>query len=150
MSTFDVNAFQNAQFDEASSTTYTPVPEGEFNAVIDKQEIRTTSKGNVILDLTWKIDDATVAAETGMDNPSVRQSIFLDVSESGSLEFGKGKNVNLGRLREALGQNQSGQPWSFGHLLGQVAKVRVKHRIVRDDTSGEDRTYTDIAGVTKV
>jgi hypothetical protein len=150
MSTFDVNAFQNAQFTEASSTEFTPIPEGEFNAVVDKQDIRTTTKGQVILDVTWKIDDATVAAETGLPNPTVRQSVFLDVADNGGLEFGKGKNVSLGRLREALGQNQSGQPWSFGMLLGQVAKVRVKHRIVRDESTGEDRTYSDIAGVTKI
>ena len=43
--------------------------------------------------------------------------------------MGKGKNVALGRLREALGQNTPGKPWSFGMLVGQVAKVAVKHRI---------------------
>lgn len=150
MSTFDVANFENAQFTESNSTTYTPVPEGEFNAVIDKKEIRNTAKGQVILDVTWKIDDAEVAEVTGMANPTVRQSIFLDVSENGSLDFGKGKNIALGRLREALGQNQSGQPWGFGLLLGQVAKVRIKHRIVRDESTGEDRTYTDVSGVAKL
>jgi len=150
MSTFDANNFQNAQFTEASSTDFTPVPEGEFTAVVDKQAIRTTTKGQVLLDLTWKIDDADVAKETGMANPTVRQSIFLDVTDAGGLEFGKGKNVSLGRLREALGQNQNGKPWSFGMLLGQVATVRVKHRLVRDEATGEDRTYTDIAGVAKI
>lgn len=145
MSTFDVNAFQNSQYAEASSTEYVPVPEGEYPAVIDKYAIRE-AKGNVILDLTWKIDDADVAAETGLDNPQVRQSIFLDVDEnSGTLAFGKGKNVQLGRLREALNQNTSGQPWSFGMLLGQVAKIRTKHRI--DSSSGTDITRVDVNAV---
>lgn len=149
ISTFDPAAFQNTQFAEANSTTYVPIPEGEFMAVVSKQDIRPTSKGQVILDVTWKIDDATVAAETGLAEPTVRQSIFLDMSESGGLDFGKGKNVALGRLREALGQNKSGAPWSFGHLLGQVAKIRVKQRIVPAEDGGEDRTYTDVTGVTK-
>lgn len=145
MSTFDVNAFQNSQYTDSSSTEYVPVPEGEFTAVVEKYAIRDP-KGNVILDITWKIDDADVAAETGIDNPQVRQSIFLDVDEtSGTLMFGKGKNVQLGRLREALHQNTSGQPWSFGMLLGQVAKIRTKHRI--DSSSGTDITRVDVTAV---
>ena len=32
--------------------------------------------------------------------------------------FGSNKNVKLGRLREALGQNKNGQAWSFGMLKG--------------------------------
>lgn len=147
MSTFDATNFQNAQFTDANSTEYIPVPEGEYIAVIDKQEIRPTSKGQVILDVTWKIDDAEVAEATGLTNPTVRQSIFLDVTDNGGLDFGAGKNINLGRLRKALNQNVSGKPWTFGNLLGAVATIRVKHRIVPDENGGDDRVYTDVAGV---
>lgn len=149
MSTFDVNAFQNAQFTDANSTEYVPVPEGEFLAVVDKYDIRPLSTGSVVMDVTWKIDDATVAAETGMDNPTVRQTVWLDINESGSLEFAKGKNVGLGRLREALGQNLSGQAWSFGMILGQVAKVRVSHRPDTKTAPGTTIIRADVAAVTK-
>jgi hypothetical protein len=150
MSTFDPNAFANAQFTDANATTFAPIPEGEFVASVDKQAIRTTEKGNVILDVTWKIDDPQVAEETGIASPSVRQSIFLDITPSGGLDFGKGKNVGLGRLREALNQNNAGQPWSFGNLVGAVAKIRVTQRIVRDDATGVENIYNDVRGVTKL
>jgi hypothetical protein len=148
-STFDVNAFQTAQFTDANSTQYVPVPEGEYVAVVEKQTIRQ-AKSSVILDVTWKIDDAGDAEATGMANPQVRQSIFLDVGENGNLEFGKGKNVALGRLREALGQNVSGQPWTFQHLVGQLAKVRVVHRADTTSTPGETIMRAEIGGVTKL
>lgn len=142
-STFDVNSLQNAQFTESNSTQNIPIPEGEFKAIVDKIGFRTP-KSSLILDVTWKIDDPAVTAATGIDNPQIRQSIFLDTNDNGGLDFGKGKNVNLGRLRDALGQNNSGQPWSFGMLVGQVAKVKVKHR-----QDGEN-TYTDVSGVVKL
>ncbi|HYE38169.1 hypothetical protein [Methylocaldum sp.] len=147
--TFNVDAFQNAQFSDANSTEYVPVPVGEFPAVIDKQAIRQ-AKQSIILDVTWKIDSEEVARETGIENPTVRQSIFLDVNENGNLEFGKGKNVQLGRLREALGQNVAGQPWTFSHLVGQVAKVRIAHRADTTSTPGNTIMRAEVAGVTKL
>jgi len=144
MSTFDVNAFQNATFTESNSTTYTPVPEGEYPAAIreaDDIKIRATEKGSVILDIKWTIDDASVTAVTGFETNTVRQSIFLDVTANGGLDFAKGKNIQLGRLREAVKQNQAGQPWTFGSLVGAVARVTVKHRLV------DDQIYTDVRGV---
>ncbi len=146
MSTFDVNALQNSTFTEANSTQMSPVPEGEYIAAIreaDDCKLRTTEKGNLILDVSWTIDDEAVSAVTGMKTNKVRQSIFLDTTEAGGLDFGKGKNVQLGRLREALGQNVAGQPWSFGNLIGSVARVAVRHRAV------DDVIYTDIRSVAK-
>lgn len=148
-STFDVDSLQNAQFVESASTVYVPIPEGEFRAVVEKQVIRQ-AKSSIILDITWKIDDDAVTQATGIANPTVRQSVFLDMTDSGGLDFGKGKNVNLGRLREALHQNQNGQPWSFGMLVGQVAKVKVKQRIVAGETPDLDAIYTDVTGVVKL
>ena len=144
MSTFDVNAFQNATFTEALDTTYTPVPEGEYTAAVreaDDIKIRTTEKGSVILDIKWTIDDASVAAATGFETNTVRQSVFLDTTANGGLDFSKGKNIQLGRLRNAVKQNQAGQPWTFGNLVGSVARITVKHRIV------DDAIYTDVRGV---
>lgn len=68
-----------------------------------------------------------------MAEPSVRQTLWLDTTESGGLDFGKGKNVGLGRLREALGQNAPGKPWAPGMLVGGVAKVKVSHSIDKRD-----------------
>ncbi|MGH2638967.1 MAG: hypothetical protein ACRDF4_06765, partial [Rhabdochlamydiaceae bacterium] len=46
---------------------------------------------------------------------------FLELTSSGAIDFGKGKNVGLGRLREALGQNKIGKPWSFNMIRGSLA-----------------------------
>ena len=137
---FDPDTFMSMQTEEASETTFRPIPEGEYNAVITKIEGRTP-KGNSILDIFWAIDDESVRAETGMDNPSVRQSIFLDITKEGGLERGANKNIQLGRVRSALGQNNPGQPWSPGMMEGQVARVSIKHRVV------DENVYSDVKGV---
>lgn len=68
-----------------------------------------------------------------MAEPTVYQTIWLDISGSGGLDTSKGKNVGLGKLRDALGQNREGQPWSPGMLVGQVALIRVGHSIDKRD-----------------
>jgi|JI10StandDraft_1071094.scaffolds.fasta_scaffold76519_5 hypothetical protein len=133
MSAFNPDTFLNTETDSANSSTYTPVPEGEFNAAIKAIKPRVLTDGRAILDVTWTVDDEIARNETGMAEPSVRQTLWLDTTESGGLDFGKGKNVGLGRLREAVGQNQAGKPWAPGMLVGQVAKVKVGHSIDKRD-----------------
>lgn len=135
MSNFNPEAFMNATFNEAASTAYTPVPEGEFRGIITKVEARVVGNENPkpVLGITYKVDDENVRQETGMAEPTVRQTIWLDVTESGGLDFGKGKNVGLGRLREAVGQNAPGKPWMPGMLEGQVCMIKVKHSIDKRD-----------------
>ena len=62
---------------------------------------------------------------------------MLDLTPSGSLDTSKGKNIGLGRLREAVGQNKPGQAFSFQNLPGLMAKITIKHRLVDDDTFAE-------------
>jgi hypothetical protein len=143
---FDPDNFLSSQTEGEMSTEFTPVPEGEYNALISGVNARSTSseKGEyVILDITWAIDDAGVSETVGMDNPTVRQSIFLDTTDNGGLDLGKGKNIQLGRLREAVNQNGPGA-WAPSMLEGQVAKVRVSHRMY------EGRIFADVKGVSTV
>ena len=133
MSSFNPDVFLNTETAESNATTYTPVPEGEFNASIKTIKTRVLTDGRAVLDISWTVDDEDARTETGMAEPSVRQTIWLDTTESGGLDFGKGKNVGLGRLRDAVGQNQAGKPWAPGMLLGQVAKVKVSHSIDKRD-----------------
>lgn len=143
MSNFDPDLFLSAQTTEANSTQSTPVPEGEYNAVISSVEVRQ-AKTSTIMDVKWAIDDAAVTEATGIKNPTVRQSVFLDITANGGLDTSKGKNTQLGRLREAVKQNKAGQPWSPAQLSGSVARITVKHRI-----DGEN-IYTDVKGVAAV
>jgi len=143
---FDEDAFMSSTSEGEMATDFTPVPVGEFSAVVKKVATRSGSneKGDwAVLDVTWAIDNAEVSEVTGMENPSVRQSIFLDISESGGLDLGKGKNIGLGRLREALGQN-TGAAWSPSMLEGQVATVMVDHRLY------EGRTFADVKSVSAI
>lgn len=148
-SMFSPESFLQSQFTEANETKFITVPEGEYPAVIDKVEAgswqsRDGSKSGLKLELTWKIDDAQVAEITGVASPTVRQSIMLDMLPSGGMATGPGKNINLGRLREAVNQNRAGQAWSPTMLFGQTARVKVSHRMY------EGETYAEVKAVTKL
>lgn len=131
-SVFDPDMFMNQQTDDASSTTYVPVPEGEYQALLKEVKAAVVGDSKPVLNVTWAIDDQAVRDETGLPEPTVRQTIWLDLTPQGGLDMGKGKNVSLGKLREALGQNEPGRPWSPGMLCGQVAIVKIGHRTGRE------------------
>jgi len=133
MSNFNPEAFMNSTTTDSNSTQYTQVPEGEYNAAIDAVTPRTTQTGKALLSVKWKVDDEGARTATGMAEPSVFQTVWLDIKDDGTLDGGAGKNVGLGKLREALGQNQAGKPWAPGMLIGGVAKIRVKHSIDKRD-----------------
>lgn len=147
MSTFNPDAFMNSTTTEANSTQYAQVPEGEFQASIDSVTPRTTGTGKALLNVKWKVDDEGVRLETGMAEPSVFQTIWLDITESGGLDGNKGKNVQLGKLRDALGQNVAGKPWAPGMLVGGLAKIKVKHSIDKRDNV---TLNAEVSGVTKL
>ena len=149
MSQFDPAAFLDQSISGTLDTKMQPCPEGEFIAVIDSVNPRPWNskdgtKAGVALDVLWAIDDASVKSQLGRDKILVKQGIMLDLDATGQrLDVSKGKNINLGRLREALGMNDASAPFSFNMLPGQAAKVKVTHRI-----DGED-VYADIKMVTK-
>ena len=137
MSVFDTNSLLNTEVTEANDTQAIPIPEGEYTGVISKIEIKTV-KGQdsetPVAEITWEIDSEEVQNVTGRDKNTSRQSIWLELTPGGNIDMGRGKNPVLGRLREALGQNISGKPWSFGQLLGGVATVNISHRMQEDGT----------------
>lgn len=149
---FDPAAFTNLVITESNDTKVIPVPAGEYVAVATKAEPRPwqsrkdPSNAGLALDILWEIDDPGVASITGRDKSSVKQGIMLDLTDNGGLDMGRGKNVGLGRLREALGLNVPGQPFSFGMIPGRVARVVVSHRASDD---GQD-VYPEIRQVAKL
>ena len=132
---FDPNAFLDMQVSESNDTKIIPVPVGEYTAVIGEVKCRPwqskadPSKSGLALDLQCEIDDANVKALLGRDKITVKHGVMLDINDAGLLDMGKGKNVSLGRLREATDLNRAGQPFSFNMLTGRVIKVVVSHRI---------------------
>lgn len=129
--TMDPQAFLDAAYTEANSTELITIDEGEYQAIAGEvttsawQGVKDPSKSGIKLTIPWEIDSQAAREKTGREKIVVRQDIMLDLSENGMLDFGKGKNVQLGRLREALGLNRPGVPFKFRDITGRAAKVRV-------------------------
>lgn len=147
---FDPNSFLDMTTTEANDTKLVPVPAGEYIALVDEVKARQWKKrddpsvGGLALDVKWSIDDAAVKELLGRDKVTVEQGIMLDMTEAGGLDMGKGKNVALGKLRDAVGLNVPGQPFSPNMLVGRMAKIRVEH-----DVNG-DQIYARVKATTKL
>jgi hypothetical protein len=133
MSLFDPQAFLDAAYTESNDTKLIPVPVGEYAALIEKVTPRTWqskdgTQSGVALDVEWLIEDQEVKSFLGRETIKCRQGLMLDLTQDGKLDMSKGKNIGLGKLREALNLNQAGQQFSFGQLPGRMAKVQVTHR----------------------
>jgi hypothetical protein len=152
MSVFNPVTFLDQQVTGQNDTKLIPIPVGEFTGIAEKIEVRPWQskdgqKSGLSLDVTWTIDDQAVKAITQRDKNTVRQSVMLDVTESGGLDMGKGKNVGLGRLREAIGMNVAGQPFSFRMIEGKVAKLTIGHRPSDKDPAD---VFADVKGIAKL
>lgn len=151
-SNFDPTSFLDAPVNGASATAYIPHPPGDFPAIISKLAVRQVEdKQNIgqqrtLVDVSYETDDANAREVTGLPKPVVRQTLFLDLTEDGKLDMSKGKNVSLGRLREALGLNDPEKPFAFSQLYGQPCIVRVVHNPSKD---GKE-VYANVDTVGKV
>lgn len=144
-SMFDPDDFLNSSASGEMSTQVEPIPEDDHLAVIDKvepKEIETKNGPRLILNVFWAIDNPELAERLGRNNLSVRQTIWLDMTEDGHLDISRGKNVGLGRLREAVGQN-TGKAWKPADLVGAgPCMIRVTHDVQDDGT-----VYTNVSRV---
>ena len=145
---FDADQFLNSSVTGANSTKVIPVPMGDYQAVIEKitprqWQSKDGTQTGISLDVFWLIEDQGVKDYLGRDTVSCKQGIMLDTIHGG-LDMSPGKNVGLGRLREAVNCNDGTTAFSFHPLPGQMARVTVKHRI-----DGED-TYAEVKAVAKL
>jgi hypothetical protein len=147
---FDPQSFLDMSVEGENSTVSIPVPVGEYVAVAEKVDVRQwtgkhdPTKSGLTLEVFWNIDDANVKELLGRDKITVKQGIMLDLTESGGLDMGKGRNVSLGKLRAALDLNNPGQAFSFNQIPGRVAKIAVKHRIA------DENIYPEVGAVAKM
>lgn len=147
----NVEEFLGTTSNEATSTKLLLVPENEegYIAQIAPGGISLASfqygpdteragQTGYRMPVKWEIQDETGELQKAISRkPVITQSIMLDITTEGALDMGKGKNVNLGRLREALGQNKDGQPWQPAMLIGGMARIYVKHSI--NKKTGEEQ-----------
>lgn len=133
-STFDPATFMNQETAGVMETRYTPVPADDYTSTIDDVVVREAGD-SILLDVTHLLHAPELAEKMGMERLTVRQGIFLDISANGVLELGPNKNVKLGRLREAVGQNKPG-PWNFAKLKGAgPMKISVSIKPDKEDAT---------------
>lgn len=149
---FDADSFLAAAISGSNSTALLPCPVGEYQAIISKIQPRQWQSkdgtmSGIALDVFWLIEDAGAKQACGRDEIVVKQGLMLDTGPHGGLDMSEGKNVVLGRLREAVGKNAPGEPFSFAMLPGLMAKVSVQHRADKNDPSV---LYAEVKLVTKL
>lgn len=159
---FDPSTFLSQTVDEPLSTKVLLVPAGEYKAMLGevsdksfktitwKDKQTNEEKSSIMFTVMCKILDADeMKAKLGRQEVNVPLSFFLDFkgdNPANGLETGEGKNVSLGRLREAVGQNGSGA-WAFGRLSGAgPVMIKVGHR--QGKTS--DEKFAEVQKVTKL
>ena len=152
-SSFSVESFAAGSFEGEGDTRRLRIEAKEYPAVVvgpfgeeRATRIRTTEKGHIILDVVWQPDDEQQRNALGLEKlPTVRQSVFLDVTETGGLDMGPYKNGELNRLREVFGLNKPGVSWKFPDFIGKAAKVKVEHRQNKDDANNP---FVNVTAVT--
>jgi len=147
MSTFDPDTFMQTSTDQSMDTEYPVMPEDEYQAFINKVIARKfvdkeTGEDRGILDVLFEVSSDKAKKATGQDTPIAKMGVFLELEENGALALGMGKNVKLGKLREAAKQNKPGKPWSPPMLEGAgpfIIKVVIDIR--------EEGTYNKVVRV---
>jgi hypothetical protein len=150
--TFDAEAFQNSIITDANSTQTIPWPPGTYVGTIKKVEVKsgTVKKDGPNFGKPWA--GLTVSVEVDRSalpegaSPNGSGMVMLDLTDSGGLDASKGRNIGLGRLREAAGLNTPGQAFQFGMLEGRTVKVSTG---LRADNNNPEIQYTEIKAYAK-
>lgn len=137
---FNEESFLSASVETSFDTRRLPIPAGEYTAVIKDIKPRINVQGKKdpsmfysFLDYELEIQltpDAQQQMATDQTTIKRSYSVSIEFDDSGTkLASGKGKNVPLGKFREALRQNDSGKPWSPRDPIGKMITAKVTHRL---------------------
>ncbi len=141
---FNPEEFQNILIEGANETNRTPVPEGEYESLIEGVRVKSVlirkgehaGESRAVLEVMYALEDEELKKKLNIDKPMIRQDIWLDTTKNAeggtSLAFGPNTNIGLGRLRDATGLNKPNKPFGFQMLEGQPCKVVVTHDQVDD------------------
>lgn len=138
---FDPMQFIDMETTEAS-TKRPPLAEGDYPAMVGEvtcvpwqgKTDPTKSGLRLVVPLT-----VTITAEekdrlgVTIDTIKLTDSVMLDTTEGGLLDFAPGKNSGLRRYREALNMNEKGTPFSPRRMQGQPLLVKIKHELYNDE-----------------
>ena len=138
-SQFDATTFLDATTTEANERR-PPIPAGKIlTGIIGEPNIRQTegkkekTLGQTFtwLDLPIVFDlnqDPEVRSVVGQDQVTLRFSTGLETTANGALDNSKGKNNGLRVLRDALGMNVPGQPFSIRMMQGKPVRCKIGSR----------------------
>ena len=88
--------------------------------------------------LPWTCQAQEVLDALDRERVTVTQSVLLDLTDDGTgLDMGKGKNITLGQIRTALGQNVAGADWSPAMIEGQPAVLKIRAGVYEDRATAE-------------
>lgn len=161
---FDADAFMGQTVDAELDTVIAIPPEGDYRAMIgtidseksfrtfEAKEGKNAGREFTIFQPTFVLQDdprlAEVRAARGDNDVSVtHKGMFLDLTDAGQLDTSKGRNVDLGRLRDAVGQNQT-PGWTFKMLEG-AGPVMV-HVIHEKDKNDDTKKFARVSRVVKI
>lgn len=154
--TFDVSEFLGSAAPSGGMSTEIAQPsEGTYKLQITTPD-RWTGKvldsndggpARKIVRILFEVLDDAVRAQLEREHVYVPKDFWLDFDETGQLSTSKGKNVDLGRLRTALGQNTD-PSWTMAKLADQLVLGRVGLRADKKDPSrkyAEVQTFAPVA-----
>jgi len=125
----------------AFDTKVAPCPEGDYTMLISKLDIRTGMNKNneayTMLNVTLEVEDQAVREQLGRDKVFVQHSGMLDIiadpaTDLPKLDDSKGKNIDLGRIREACDLNEPKKEFNMNMLLNRIVRGKVTHRSNED------------------
>lgn len=142
---FDPQAFMATSYDQANSETRLTLPDGyEGVALIigsDARLVTTKQNGDKpVLTIKLEFSGPEVEVHTKREKFIDSMDLWLDINEAGMLDMSEGMNVDLGKLRAAVNQNQKGMAWNPKQLIGQV--VKVKHTLSKEDPTNPGVRYS--------
>lgn len=157
MTPFNAADFLDAQVNEPMSYEIAPVPEGEYQGRVDdsddwlaieeiqgkKDPTKKFTKGTVMIEII----DAKLKQDLKREKIRQRFQFFIDFKSDGTLDFDQERNIGLGSLRHATGQNTPG-PWAPRQLRGAGPfMVRIKQRSDENDPS---RKYSEVGRIAPI
>lgn len=145
-SAFDPSTLLDVTIDQPM-TRRPPLPPGDYIATVGdlKTESWTKkddpSKKGVKFNVTLKVQITDPVAQAAQGGSEVQKfdTIFLDQTATGGIDFAPGKNTQLRRYREALKMNEAGQSFVPRQMIGRSLRVRISHR----DYQGELQDQID-------
>lgn len=152
-SLFDPEFLLNQEVTGEMSTKAELIPLGRYDfqikdVKVEKVEPKDTSKDPfVTIEIVCELGDSAMTADgrsvkevTGRDVNQARMKGYLDITESGALDLGKGRNVLLGQLRAATNLNNASITFKIPMLKGQVFSGEVVYKASKDP----DRPFVEV------